>query len=353
MGGTNRSRLIGVPGHPKTSFYSRPSGSVPSRAESVAAAFSHEPVLCDEVLSGLDPRPGSVIVDATLGGGGHAAAILERSAPDGLLLGLDRDDAALAAAAVRLAPFGARARLVRARFFELASVLEAEGIGPVDGVLFDLGVSSHQLDHAARGFRFADQGASETPLDMRMDRRDAHTAADLLAHASESELERWFREYGELPGSARLARAIVERRRTAALRTSADLLTVIRAARVGGGRKHHPATLVFQALRIAVNDELAEIEAGLEAAIEALRPGGRLVVIAYHSLEDRLAKRTLRAAERGCVCPPRAPVCTCGRPPRLRAIERRPVVPSEAEIRRNPRSRSARLRVAEKIEVRS
>ncbi len=184
-----------------------------------------------------------------------------------------------------------------------------------------------------------------------MDRRSGHTAADLLAHASIPELERIFREFGELPGSARLARAIADRRTRAPVRTRADLVDVVREARVGGGRRHHPATLVFQALRIAVNDELGALDAGLEAAIDALRVLGRLAVISYHSLEDRRVKRFLRAAERGCVCPPRIPVCVCGRRPRLRAVERRAITPGEDEIRRNPRARSARLRVAERIEA--
>lgn len=350
MGGTSRSRLTGASGHPKSSFEAMGRALAGGGSDPMEPRFGHEPVLLEESLLGLRLFPGAVVVDATVGGGGHAAAILERTAPSGHLLGLDRDDAALAAAARRLAPFGERVRLVRASFGELAAVLAAEGITAVDGILFDLGVSSHQLDAAPRGFRFSEGAATVTPLDMRMDRRQARTAADLLAHASEPELERIFRAYGELPGASRLARTIVARRDRAPLRTSADLVDAVREARVGGGRKHHPATLVFQALRIAVNDELGALEAGLEAAIEALRPGGRLVVLAYHSLEDRLVKRALRAAERGCICPPRIPVCVCGRSPRLRAIGRRAEMPADDEIRRNPRSRSARLRVAERIE---
>ena len=311
----------------------------------------HEPVLLEEVLDLLQPGPGALVVDATLGGGGHAEAILERTGPDGRLIGLDRDDEALAAASRRLARFGERARLVRASFGELGAVLEAEAVSNVDAVLFDLGVSSWQLDAPERGFRFSEDAGADTPLDMRMDRRQPRTAADLLAHAPAGELERIFREYGELPGAARLARAIVDRRERAPLRTSADLVALVREARVGGGRKHHPATLVFQALRIAVNDELAALGAGLEAAIDALRPGGRLAVIAYHSLEDRRVKQCLRAAERGCVCPPRIPVCICGQRPRVRAVVRRAVMPGEDEIRHNPRARSARLRVAERIEA--
>jgi 16S rRNA (cytosine1402-N4)-methyltransferase len=189
-----------------------------------------------------------------------------------------------------------------------------------------------------------------TPLDMRMDRRSDTTAEALLHAATAEELERWLREYGELPGARRLARHVVETRRRAPLRTVADLLRAVREAHVGGGRRHHPATLVFQALRMAVNDELGALDAGLEAAIAHLRPGGRLAVIAYHSLEDRLVKTRLREAERGCVCPPRVPVCRCGRAPRVRLLTKRPLRPSEAEIRDNPRARSARLRGAERLE---
>jgi 16S rRNA (cytosine1402-N4)-methyltransferase len=354
MGGTSRSRLNGASGHPKT-FDDRsglPGRIVAGRRfDLVTHAFSHEPVLLEESLSLLQPAPGALVVDATLGGGGHAEAILERTAPDGLLLGLDRDDEALEAASRRLARFGPRARLVQASFRDLGAVLEGEGIARVDAVLFDLGVSSRQLDAPERGFRFAEDRAAETPLDMRMDRREGPTAADLLAEASQSELERWFSQYGELPGSFRLARAIVQRRAHVPLRTSADLVALVREAGIGGGRRHHPATLVFQALRIAVNDELAALEIGLEAAIAALRPGGRLAVIAYHSLEDRRVKQTLRAAERGCTCSPHIPVCICGRRPQLRAVARRAITPGEDEIRRNPRARSARLRVAERIEA--
>ena len=315
-----------------------------------STSYQHRPVLLSETLDALALRPGALVVDGTLGGGGHATALLERTAPDGKLVGLDVDDEALAEARSRLARFGGRVTLVRASFRALAQVLADLGIAHVDGVLLDLGVSSRHLDAPERGFRFASETAARTPLDMRMDRRSPRTAADLLASASVEELEGWLRRYGELPGAARLARAIVEARRRAPLRTAADLLAVIRAARVGGGRRHHPATLVFQAVRIVVNDELAALEEGLEAAIEALRPGGRLAVIAYHSLEDRVVKTRLRVAERGCICPPRTPVCICGRRPRVRLLTRRPLAPSEAEQRANPRARSAHLRAAERLE---
>lgn len=315
----------------------------------MAGSDYHRPVLLEESLASLALRPGSRVVDGTVGGGGHAEAILQAISPSGSLIGLDVDEEALAACAARLARFGDRVHLERASFRELGRVLEARGVARVDAVLFDLGVSSRQLDAPDRGFRFAEESADVTALDMRMDSRSPRSAAQMLAEAPQAELERWFREYGELPGARRLAAAIVAARRTAPLRTARDLLEVVARARVGGGRRHHPATLVFQALRIAVNDELAALEEGLDAALEALAPGGRLVVIAYHSLEDRIVKRRLRAEARGCICPPRQPVCTCGRRPRVRLLHARAVRPSDAELRANPRARSARLRAAERL----
>ena len=310
--------------------------------------YHHRPALLEETLTLLDLAPGDFVVDGTVGGGGHAAAILERTAPTGRLLGLDVDEEALEEAGRTLRPYGERARLVRSSYRRLNEVLEELGMTRVDAILLDLGVSSRHLDAPERGFRFAGESAETTPLDMRMDRRRDVTAADLLARASAEELQQWFSEYGELPGSRKLARAITEARRTAPLRTAADLLEVIHAAGIGRGRKHHPGTLVFQALRIAVNDELGALREGLAHAIEALAPGGRLAVISYHSLEDRIVKNALRDAVRGCICPPRQPVCTCGRRPQLELVTRRPVSASEAEIRENPRARSARLRVARK-----
>ncbi len=308
----------------------------------------HQPVLLGETLSLLEIGPGDLVVDGTVGFGGHAEAILERTAPDGKLVGLDRDAAALDAARRRLVPFGDRVELVHASFRDLAAVLRARSLGPADRVLLDLGVSSVQLDLAERGFTFQDRDA---PLDMRMDAGGTGpTAAALLARASEPELADWFGRYGELPGSKRLARALVAAREERPIETAGDLLDVIEQSGIGRGRRHHPATLVFQALRIATNDELAALDDGLASAIEALRPGGRLAVLAYHSLEDRRVKNALRTAERPCVCPPRAPVCTCGRRPTLRRVTRRAVMPGEEEIQQNRRARSARLRVAERLE---
>jgi 16S rRNA (cytosine1402-N4)-methyltransferase len=313
----------------------------------VGSQFEHHPVLVSKTLGLLNPRSGSIIVDGTVGGGGHAAAILELTAPAGLLVALDRDEEALAAARRRLEPFGARVRLIHASFRSLTEVLAKLGIARVDGVLLDLGVSSPQLDRPERGFRF--DGAGEAPLDMRMERSEPTTAAKLLATLSAEQLERCFRDYGELPGARKLARAIVQMRHRAPPRRAADLLALIAETRVGGGRRHHPATLVFQALRIAVNDEIRALEEGLEAAIEALRPGCRVVVIAYHSLEDRIVKNRFRDAAKGCSCPPGSPVCVCSGTRRLRVLTKRPVRPDAEEIRANPRARSARLRAAERI----
>jgi len=309
----------------------------------------HQPVLLTEAVTLLDVSPGGLVVDGTLGDGGHAEAILERSAPDGRLLGLDRDAETLAEARLRLARFGDRAELIHASFRTLPALLDERGLPGVDGLLLDLGVSSHQLDAPQRGFRFAEQHATQTPLDMRMDPGEGPSARELIAGASAGQLEDWFRQYGELPGAHKLARAIVAARRRAPLRTADDLLAVVREARVGGGRRHHPATLVFQALRIAVNDELGALEEILNSLQQVLLPGGRICVIAYHSLEDRLVKRQLLALERGCVCPPRQPVCTCGRKPSMRRLTRRPLRAGDEELRRNPRARSARLRAAVRL----
>jgi 16S rRNA (cytosine1402-N4)-methyltransferase len=310
----------------------------------------HQPVLLAECLDALAVAPGRDLVDGTLGDGGHAEALLLASAPDGRLIGLDRDPEALERARKRLARFAGRSFLLHASFRDLGAALLQAGLSQVDGVLLDLGVSSRQIDAPERGFRFSDESAEHTPLDMRMDPSSGASAADLLARASEPELADWLGRYGELPGSKRLARALVAARREAPLRTVADLRRVIDAARVGAGRRHHPATLVHQALRIAVNDELGALHEGLEEAIRALRPGGRLCVLSYHSLEDRIVKQCFQREERGCVCPPRTPVCVCGRQPRLRRITRKPVRPGEAEVDRNPRARSALLRSAERLE---
>jgi 16S rRNA (cytosine1402-N4)-methyltransferase len=302
-----------------------------------------------ECISWLDLRPDAVIVDGTVGGGGHAEAILQRTGPAGRLIGLDRDPEALRAASERLAVFGDRALLVHSSFRNLTATLADQGIDRVDGVLLDLGVSSHQLDLSERGFRFGGATPESTPLDMRMDQSEGTTAAEWLREASEEELQSCFQRYGELPGSKRLAAAIVAARRREPIRTAADLLAVIKEARIGGGRKHNPATLVFQAIRILINDELTSLDEGLDAAIGALADEGRIVVLAYHSSEDRIVKRRFRDETRQCICPPEVPLCMCDHAVRLKVLTRRPLRPGDDESASNPRARSARLRAAVRV----
>ena len=298
----------------------------------------HVPVLVEEVLAMLAPASGSLHIDATLGGGGHTERILEAANPDGRLLGLDADPAAIARVEARLrSRFGDRLVLRQANFRELEPVARAAGFEDVHGCLFDLGLSSFQLADRERGFGFRAGG----PLDMRFDPARGIPAAELLATLDVDELAALFRRYGEEPKAGRVARAIVE-----------ACLYAPKGHRSAFGsqpRRTHPATRVFQALRIAVNEELDALEAGLLAALELLRPGGRLVVLSYHSLEDRIVKRFFQAERRGCVCPPELPVCVCGRNPRLRLVSRRSITPTTAEIVANPRARSARLRAAERL----
>jgi len=309
----------------------------------------HLPVLAEEVLAMLAPRSGSLQIDATLGGGGHTERILEASKPDGRLLGLDADPAAIARVDARLRPvYGDRLVLRQGNFRELAEVAPAAGFGAVDGALFDLGLSSFQLADTERGFGFRAGG----PLDMRFDTSRGVPAAELLATLDAKELTALFRRYGEEPKAGRIARAIVEARREAPIEIAEELAALVERALPRNPRqprRTHPATRVFQALRIAVNEELEALEAGLAAAVDLLRPGGRLVVLSYHSLEDRIVKRFFAAERRGCVCPPELPVCVCGRNPRLRLLTRRSVTPTPEEVAANPRSRSARMRAAERL----
>lgn len=307
--------------------------------------------MLNECLALLAVQPGGFVIDGTVGDGGHAEAILQRSAPSGRLLGLDRDPEAVAFARQRLAPFGARARVLHASFRDLSRLCN-EHLAPAvraSGVLLDLGVSSRQLDEPARGFRFAEASAEQTPLDMRMDPGSGQSAAELLAGIEERALATLLREFGEVPGAGRLARAIHRARTKAPLRSAADLRRVLGGTAPVGRRRHDPATLVFQALRIAVNDELGALDEGLAAALEVLAPGGRICVLAYHSLEDRRVKTCFAREERGCLCPPRQPLCNCGHRPSLKRLNRRPLRPGAEELARNPRARSARLRAAEKL----
>jgi 16S rRNA (cytosine1402-N4)-methyltransferase len=309
--------------------------------------FVHISVMPDEVLRYLAPRPGGIYVDGTLGGAGHARQILEASSPDGILIGFDRDPAALKVAAERLAEFGRRVRLVNRNFAELASSLAEMGIIGIDGLLLDLGVSSHQLDTAERGFSFQ----QDAPLDMRMDTTAGETAADLVNGLSERELERIIREYGEERWARRIAQFIVTARAVAPIETTLQLVDVIKGAvpRGAWGERLHPATRTFQGLRIAVNEELSSLEKGLADAVRLLEKGGRAVAISFHSLEDRIVKTSFRAFAHGCTCPKSIPRCVCGKVPQLKVITGKPVMAGDAEVAMNPRSRSARLRAAEKI----
>lgn len=308
----------------------------------MSQAGGHVPVLYDEALAWLQPHPGGWYIDATLGAGGHAEGILLASHPDGRLLGMDADPDALQHASKVLEPFGDRAMLQVANFRQLAGVAGALGIREVDGILMDLGLSSRQLDDAERGFSFAQDG----PLDMRMDRRQGPSAADLVNTLSEAELSDILWQYGEERHARRIAAAIAAERPLATTGQLADLV----ARTVGRREKIHPATRTFQALRIAINDELDALRQALPQARDLLRPGGRLAVIAFHSLEDRLVKQFYRQEAKDCVCPPELPVCVCQHRATLRVLTPKPVRPSAGETARNPRSRSARLRVAERLD---
>jgi 16S rRNA (cytosine1402-N4)-methyltransferase len=310
-------------------------------------AFFHEPVLVEEVISSLACRAGGVYLDGTLGGGGHARAILTATAPGGLLIGIDTDGEALRETTGLLTSFGDRAILVQGRFADMDTILNGLGIEKLDGILLDLGVSSHQLDTAERGFSFA----LDAPLDMRMDRSQGTSACDLIHTLPVAELARIIHDYGEEFMARRIARAIGNRRSISPIRTTADLAALI-ASTVPQKKQPtriHPATKTFQALRIAVNNELPQLQSALAAGIGRLKAGGRFCVISFHSLEDRIVKNAFRAAEKGCLCPPDLPRCACGRKPTLRVVNRKPLLPRESEICRNPRSRSAKLRTAERL----
>ena len=298
-------------------------------------------------MEALSPATGSFQIDATAGGGGHAFRILEATSPDGRLLGLDADPLAIERTATRLARFGDRVVLRNVNFEQLETAANETGFEASDGVLFDLGLSSYQLAEEERGFSFRSTGR----LDMRFDAESGAPASELLETLPEEELTHIFRTYGEEPAARRIARLVVDQRKRGPLGTPAELAALIER-HIGSGppgrRRIHPATRVFQALRIAVNRELQVLPTALAAALRVLRPGGRLVVISYHSLEDRIVKRFLADERRGCVCPPEVPVCVCGRAPRLRPLGRLQR-PTDAEVDANPRSRSARLRAAERL----
>jgi 16S rRNA (cytosine1402-N4)-methyltransferase len=302
----------------------------------------HQPVLYHEIIHALQPKSPGFYVDATVGAGGHARGILEACAPDGRLLGFDLDPQALTLAGKTLAPYQPRFHLVQASYTDLAMVLQQLAWPPVQGILLDLGLSSMQVDNPERGFSFLHDG----PLDMRFDPQQPLTAADLVNNLSEADLADLLYRYGEEHNARRIARAI---RQARPVRTTRELAAVIEVVSPRRGDRLHPATRTFQALRIAVNRELDAVESVLPQAVAALAPGGRLAVISFHSLEDRLVKEFFRRESRDCLCPPRQPVCTCGHVATLKEITRKPLTPSQMEIEQNPRARSARLRVAEKI----
>jgi len=309
----------------------------------------HTPVLPREIVEWLTPRAGGRYLDGTLGGAGHTALLLEASSPDGRVLGIDADALALERAQSRLAGAVASGRLVlrQGNFARMADFAREENFAPVDGVLLDLGLSSDQLADRARGFSFA----ADAPLDMRFDTSRGVSAADLVNTLEERELADLLYHYGEERRSRQIARRIVAARERAPITRTSELARLVAVGVQGRPGGISPATRTFQALRIAVNDELGSLEAALPAALEILRPGGRLAVISFHSLEDRIVKRYFQAEEKGCVCPPELPACVCGRVPRLRILTKHPVVPSDDEQSGNPRSRSAKLRVAERLDA--
>ena len=308
--------------------------------------FHHVSVLLDECLEGLDIKPEGIYVDGTLGGAGHSSQIAKRLTT-GRLIGIDRDPVALKAAGERLAPFGDRVTLVHSNFCEIAQVLKSMNIDGVDGILLDLGVSSPQLDDGSRGFSYM----ADAPLDMRMNSEDMLSAHDVVNTWSFEELKRILYDYGEERYAPRIASAICSRREVKPIETTLELVDIIRGAMPAAAlrEKQHPAKRSFQAIRIAVNDELGSVEKVMRDAIPCLNPGGRLAVITFHSLEDRIVKNAMAEAAKGCTCPPSFPVCVCGKKPLVKLISRKPIVSGEMELERNPRARSAKLRICEKI----
>ena len=308
--------------------------------------FKHEPVLLNEVLEWMNVQPDGVYCDGTLGGGGHSGAILKASGGTARLYGIDRDENAILAASERLKDYPGFTA-IRGNFHDAKKLLEEAGAEALDGALLDLGVSSPQLDIAERGFSYHE----DAPLDMRMDQRQTMTAADFLNTADEREIMEVIRDYGEEKWAARIARIICEHRAEKPFETTFDLVHAVDAAIPKAVRRKddgHPARRTFQAIRIAVNDELKPLEQALKDLTDCLKPGGRICVITFHSLEDRIVKRCFKTLENPCICPPKAPICTCGRKPVVKVLAGGAVAPSKEEIERNPRSRSAKLRVAEK-----
>ena len=308
--------------------------------------FHHKSVLLDECIQGLNIKPDGIYLDGTLGGAGHSSQIVRRLTT-GRLIGVDRDQVALEAAAQRLAPWKERVTLVHSNFKDIDGILDRLGIEKVDGMLFDLGVSSPQLDDGQRGFSYM----ADAPLDMRMNREDRLTAYDVVNQWPREELRRILYEYGEERYAPQIAGAIDRNRQNAPIETTLQLVDVIRGALPAQAlrEKQHPAKRSFQAIRIAVNDELGSVRQMLEEAIPRLNPQGRLAVITFHSLEDRIVKSAMAAAAKGCTCPPEFPVCVCGKKPQVKLINRKPITSSPEELEENPRARSAKLRVCERL----
>ena len=308
--------------------------------------FHHVSVLLHECLDGLHIRPDGIYVDGTLGGAGHSSQIAARLTT-GRLIGIDRDPIALEAAAKRLAPYSDRVTLVHSNFCEIAQVLQDLGIDGVDGILLDLGVSSPQLDDSSRGFSYM----ADAPLDMRMNSEDSLSAHQVVNEWSYESLKRILYDYGEERYAPQIAAAICRRREEAPIETTLELVDIIRSAMPPAAlrEKQHPAKRSFQAIRIAVNDELGSVEKVMADAVPCLNPGGRLAVITFHSLEDRIVKNAMAEAAKGCTCPPNFPVCVCGNRPKVKLISRKPIVSTPEELEENPRARSAKLRVCEKL----
>ena len=308
--------------------------------------FYHVSVLLEECIDGLNIKPDGIYVDGTLGGAGHSSHIAAKLTT-GRHIGIDRDPVALKAAGERLAPYADRVTLVHSNFCEIAQVLKDLGIDGVDGILLDLGVSSPQLDDAERGFSYM----NDAPLDMRMNGEDALSAYEVVNSWSYEELRRILFDYGEERYAPRIADAICRRREEKPIRTTLELVDIIRSAMPAAAlrEKQHPAKRSFQAIRIAVNDELGSVETVMRDAIPCLNPGGRLAIITFHSLEDRIVKNGMAEAAKGCTCPPSFPVCVCGKKPKVKLVSRKPIVSGDEELERNPRARSAKLRICEKL----
>ena len=309
--------------------------------------FSHVPVLYEEVIAGLDIKPDGVYADGTIGGAGHSSGICERLGKDGWLIGIDRDSDALKAAAEKLKNFGCRRDLIKSNYSEIKLVMSQLGAEKLDGALLDLGVSSFQLDAPERGFSYM----HDAPLDMRMNADDSLTAEDVVNEYSEADLARIIKDYGEERWAARIAQFIANSRKGHRIRSTFELVDIIKAAMPAAARREgpHPAKRTFQAIRIEVNDELGHLETALTDFMDVLAPKGRLAVISFHSLEDRIVKEAFAKRLDPCICPPEFPVCTCGRKPDVKKVTKKPVTAGEAELALNPRARSAKLRIIEKL----